>query len=100
MSKIPDIKHNLSLISRAVTLLEPRFTTRALRSLPALRKKLGDDGRLLAHVIKHGKIYPEGECTGQPRPVYTPRPGPRGRVIRPGLKDANEHDCKTSECQH
>lgn len=56
-----DIKHNLALISRAVTLLEPRFTTRALRSLPALRKKLGAKGEFLAEVVRSGAIYPDSE---------------------------------------
>ncbi|KAK4056870.1 26S proteasome non-ATPase regulatory subunit [Microbotryomycetes sp. JL221] len=54
-----NIKHNLSLVHKAVTLLEPRFTTRALRSLPALRKKLvGKDASALGHVIRDGHLYP------------------------------------------
>ncbi|KAK4047731.1 26S proteasome non-ATPase regulatory subunit [Microbotryomycetes sp. JL201] len=56
-----NIKHNLALLHKAVTLLEPRFTTRALRSLPALRKKLvGKDATALAHVIRSGNLYPQG----------------------------------------
>ncbi|SCV74052.1 BQ2448_6484 [Microbotryum intermedium] len=51
------VKHNLALISKAVALLEPRFTTRALRSLPALRKKLGPHGSHLADVIRNTSIY-------------------------------------------
>ncbi|KDE02541.1 hypothetical protein MVLG_06904 [Microbotryum lychnidis-dioicae p1A1 Lamole] len=52
-----NVKHNLALISKAVSLLEPRFTNRALRSLPALRKKLGPDGAHLADVIRNTNIY-------------------------------------------
>lgn len=58
---IIDIKHNLTLLSRAVTLLEPRFTRAALRSIPALRKKLGKDGEELAEVIRNHSIYPVGK---------------------------------------
>ncbi|SGY46068.1 BQ5605_C001g00378 [Microbotryum silenes-dioicae] len=57
-----NVKHNLALISKAVSLLEPRFTNRALRSLPALRKKLGPDGAHLADVIRNTNIYSSGRC--------------------------------------
>lgn len=33
-----DIKSSLLLLNKSVTLLEPRFTTKAIRNLPALRK--------------------------------------------------------------
>ncbi|KAM0787693.1 hypothetical protein ACM66B_003755 [Microbotryomycetes sp. NB124-2] len=56
-----NIKHNLALLHKAVTLLEPRFTTKALRSLPALRKKLvNKDATALAHVIRSANLYPQG----------------------------------------
>lgn len=42
-------------------MFEPRFTTRALRSLPALRKKVGTNGEFLAEVIRSGKIYDDGK---------------------------------------
>lgn len=39
-------------------MLEPRFTTRVLRTLPTLRKKL--DAAELAHVIRHEGVYTKG----------------------------------------
>ncbi|SCZ99235.1 BZ3500_MvSof-1268-A1-R1_Chr3-1g05895 [Microbotryum saponariae] len=57
-----NVKHNLALISKAVSLLERRFTSRALRSLPALRKKLGPDGAHLADLIRNTNIYSSGRC--------------------------------------
>jgi len=60
-SRAADIQHNLALLQRAVNLFEPRFTTRALRSLPALRKKVGEKGEFLAEVIRKGKIYEDGK---------------------------------------
>lgn len=85
-----DVHHDLSLLNQAVQLLEPRFTTRALRSLPQLRLKLGTrpGGENLAHVLKNGNVYPESESRvwspakralsaleietlTQPRPVQT-----------------------------
>ncbi|GAA5959587.1 hypothetical protein JCM3765_007207 [Sporobolomyces pararoseus] len=56
-----NVHHDLSLLNQAVQLLEPRFTTRALRSLPQLRLKLGTQpgGENLAHVLKNGNLYPE-----------------------------------------
>lgn len=36
----PEILANIALIGRAVSTIEPRFTTRVLRTLTALRKKL------------------------------------------------------------
>ncbi|KAM0750367.1 hypothetical protein T439DRAFT_348365 [Meredithblackwellia eburnea MCA 4105] len=57
---LSNVKHNLSLLDKAVSLLEPRFTTRALRSLPALRKKLGPKGHAehLAQVLRSTAILP------------------------------------------
>ncbi|GAA5838879.1 hypothetical protein JCM11251_003726 [Rhodosporidiobolus azoricus] len=55
-----NVHHNLSLLHQATSLPEPRFTTRALRSLPALRTKLGKDGEVLAEVIRSAKIYKQG----------------------------------------
>ncbi|BGP24579.1 26S proteasome non-ATPase regulatory subunit [Rhodotorula toruloides] len=54
-----NVTHNLSLLHQAVSLLEPRFTTRALRSLPEVRKKLGKDGEVLAEVIRSGHVFKE-----------------------------------------
>lgn len=60
---LTNVKHNLSLLDKAVELLEPRFATRALRSLPALRKKSGDNGQadVLAEVIRSDHIFPKGQ---------------------------------------
>lgn len=44
-----------------MTLLEPRFTRAALRSIPALRLKLGKHGEELAQVIRSSTIYPVGK---------------------------------------
>ncbi|GAA5943447.1 proteasome regulatory particle lid subunit RPN3 [Sporobolomyces koalae] len=59
---LANVHHDLSLLNQAVQLLEPRFTTRALRSLPQLRLKLGTKqvpGENLAHVLRTGNLYPE-----------------------------------------
>ncbi|GAA5978751.1 hypothetical protein JCM11641_006166 [Rhodosporidiobolus odoratus] len=55
-----DIQHNLNLLHQATTLLEPRLTTRALRSLPQLRQKLGTNADNLAEVIRAGNLYRDG----------------------------------------
>lgn len=57
------MKHNLTLLDKAVALLEPRFTTRALRSIPALRKKLGEKGEAedLAEVLRSTTILAQGD---------------------------------------
>ncbi|BGP02695.1 26S proteasome non-ATPase regulatory subunit 3 [Rhodotorula toruloides ATCC 204091] len=55
-----NVTHNLSLLHQAVSLLEPRFTTRALRSLPEVRKKFGKDGEVLAEVIRSGHVFKDG----------------------------------------
>ena len=41
-SPTAEIKSNVTLIERAVSTLEPRFTLRVLRTLTTLRKKLDD----------------------------------------------------------
>ncbi|GAA6063121.1 hypothetical protein JCM10212_002324 [Sporobolomyces blumeae] len=57
---LANVHHDLSLLNQAVNLLEPRFTTRALRSLPQVRLKLATDGANLAEVIRNGNIYSPG----------------------------------------
>ncbi|GAA6020952.1 hypothetical protein JCM11491_001560 [Sporobolomyces phaffii] len=61
---LTNVHHDLSLLNQAVNLLEPRFTTRALRSLPQLRLKLGSSpgGENLAHVLKTGNLYPDNSA--------------------------------------
>ncbi|CEQ42438.1 SPOSA6832_04229, partial [Sporobolomyces salmonicolor] len=58
---VANLTHDLSLLHQAVHLLEPRFTTRALRSLPELRKKLGAKGEVLAEAIRSANIYKDGQ---------------------------------------
>ncbi|GAA5861728.1 hypothetical protein JCM3774_002687 [Rhodotorula dairenensis] len=61
-----NIHHNLALLNQAVSLLEPRLTTRALRSLAPLRTYLNSlpsttsPTQLLAHVIKSTALYAPG----------------------------------------
>ncbi|ORY92724.1 proteasome regulatory subunit C-terminal-domain-containing protein [Leucosporidium creatinivorum] len=71
-----NIQHNLVLLSRAVSLLEPRFTTRALRSLPALRKKLGNQAENLGEVIRNGNIYPQDSSRKAELLTYLNNPSP------------------------
>jgi hypothetical protein len=42
LSPVSEIKSNVTLIERAISTLEPRFTIRVLRSLTALLKRLDD----------------------------------------------------------
>lgn len=56
LSPVSEIKSNVTLIERAVSTLEPRFTIRVLRSLTALRKRLDD--KALCDAIS--EIYPQG----------------------------------------
>jgi 26S proteasome regulatory subunit N3 len=44
-----EIKRNFSLLERAVETIEARFTTRVLRTLPSIRRRLTSD--ILAQVI-------------------------------------------------
>lgn len=53
-----DIEHNLSLLRSAVTILEPRLTTKVLRTLQSIRKRL-DDGVLVEAIEK---AFPAGAC--------------------------------------
>ena len=53
---VSEIKSNVTLIERAVSTLEPRFTIRVLRSLTALRKRLDD--KALCDAIS--EVYPQG----------------------------------------
>ncbi|BGP39978.1 26S proteasome non-ATPase regulatory subunit [Rhodotorula kratochvilovae] len=76
-----NIQHNLSLLHQATTLLEPRFTTRALRALPGLRAKLGHNADALAEVIRNAHIYSDGsdrkayllDILGNPPPPPPPK---------------------------
>lgn len=56
ISPAAEIKHNVALINRAVSTLEPRFTHRVLRTLSALRKKLDDS--ILRDAVE--EIYSKG----------------------------------------
>ena len=56
LSPVSEIKSNVTLIERAVSTLEPRFTIRVLRSLTALRKRLDD--KALCDAV--AEIYPQG----------------------------------------
>ena len=51
-----EIKANLALIERAVSTLEPRYTTRVLRSLTTLRKKLTSE--ILSQAVR--EAYTKG----------------------------------------
>ncbi|KWU43109.1 hypothetical protein RHOSPDRAFT_20068, partial [Rhodotorula sp. JG-1b] len=60
-----DIQHNLALLNQAVTLLEPRLTARALRSLTPIRKYLLQSApepntAALAQVIRAAGYYAQG----------------------------------------
>lgn len=44
-----EIKRNFTLLERAVETIEARFTTRVLRTLPSIRRRLTSD--ILAQVI-------------------------------------------------
>ncbi|GAA5966988.1 hypothetical protein JCM21900_003494 [Sporobolomyces salmonicolor] len=81
---VANLTHDLSLLHQAVHLLEPRFTTRALRSLPELRKKLGAKGEVLAEAIRSANIYKDGserkstliDILGNPPPPPRDAPAP------------------------
>ncbi|GAA5969877.1 hypothetical protein JCM8115_006014 [Rhodotorula mucilaginosa] len=59
-----NIQHNLALLNQAVTLLEPRLTARALRSLTPIRKYLQSapeaNTAALAQVIRAAGFYAQG----------------------------------------
>jgi 26S proteasome regulatory subunit N3 len=52
----PEILHNITVIGRAVTSMEPRFTTRVLRTLTATRKKLNKE--VMRNILN--EAYPKG----------------------------------------
>ena len=52
-----EIKANVALVERGVSMLEPRFIQRVLRSLTALRKRL--DANVLKGAIE--EVYVKGE---------------------------------------
>ncbi|OCF40348.1 26S proteasome regulatory subunit N3 [Kwoniella heveanensis CBS 569] len=56
-----EILNNITLIGRAVTTIEPRFTIRVLRTLTTLRKKL--DKVVLKKALD--QAFPKGSKTGQ-----------------------------------
>jgi 26S proteasome regulatory subunit N3 len=56
LTPVAEIKANATLIERAVSTLEPRFTLRVLRSLASLRKRL--DNKVLRDAVT--EIYPKG----------------------------------------
>jgi 26S proteasome regulatory subunit N3 len=55
LTPLAEIKTNITLLERAVTTLEPRFTHRVLRGLTALRKKIDD--AVLRQSIE--EVYPK-----------------------------------------
>ena len=65
-SPTAEIKSNVTLIERAVSTLEPRFTLRVLRTLTTLRKKLDD--KVLRDAIE--SIFPSGQFTLISRCLY------------------------------
>ncbi|KAH8917746.1 hypothetical protein BT69DRAFT_1268668 [Atractiella rhizophila] len=60
---ITEIKASLALLEQASSLLEPRFTTRVLRTLPGLRRRLGKDGggKELKDVVEQTYAKHEGQ---------------------------------------
>ncbi|KAF5310613.1 hypothetical protein D9619_007978 [Psilocybe cf. subviscida] len=63
-----EIKQNVTLINRAVSTLEPRFTHRVLRTLSALRKKLDDS--ILRNAIE--EIYSKDNAVKAPLLAWLP----------------------------
>jgi 26S proteasome regulatory subunit N3 len=55
-SPVSEIKSNVALIEKAVSTLEPWYTTRVMRSLTALRKRLDD--KALSDALS--EVYPHG----------------------------------------
>ncbi|GAA6022894.1 hypothetical protein JCM8202_003761 [Rhodotorula sphaerocarpa] len=76
-----NLHHNLALLNQAVTLLEPRLTARALRSLAPIRNYVNSDPeprkQALAHVLRTSQYYSQGSdrqlrlvaALGNPEPV-------------------------------
>ncbi|WVR07220.1 hypothetical protein IAU60_004261 [Kwoniella sp. DSM 27419] len=73
LSTEEEILNNITLIGRAVTTIEPRFTIRVLRTLTTLRKKLNKEA--LKSVLD--QAFPKGSKTGQQliaSPVFSDLP--------------------------
>ncbi|CCL99614.1 uncharacterized protein FIBRA_01632 [Fibroporia radiculosa] len=60
---VAEIKTNVTLIERAVSTLEPRFTHRVLRTLTALRKKLNN--KVLRDAIE--EVYANADINSTPK---------------------------------
>ncbi|GAA6027224.1 hypothetical protein JCM8097_002500 [Rhodosporidiobolus ruineniae] len=81
---LANVTHNLGLLQQATTLLEPRFTARALRQLPQLRTRLGQGADALAEVIRTAGFYSQGsdrqqallDALGNPAPPKKDDPAP------------------------
>nr|ASF90209.1 hypothetical protein SPAR04377 [Bartheletia paradoxa] len=56
---IADVKHNLVLLERAVSTVEPRFTARVLRTITSLRKRV--DGEILSKAVEES--YPKDSAS-------------------------------------
>lgn len=59
------LRQNLALIERSVTLLEPRFTARVLRTIPYTRKRIDVWPSVLATAVSEG--YSRGMCSQFPQ---------------------------------
>jgi hypothetical protein len=76
----PDIKSSLLLLNKSVTLLEPRFTTKAIRNLPALRKVIKEaDLKDGGGVKALGEVLRDGLGLGESLLQYF-RPSSEGRT--------------------
>ncbi|KAI0688407.1 diphenol oxidase-A2 [Cytidiella melzeri] len=72
-----EIKTNVTLIERAVSTFEPRFTLRVLRTLAALRKRLND--KLLVEAIE--LVYPSNSSTKATLLNWLPKPAPAQQTM-------------------
>ncbi|KAM6503623.1 PCI domain containing protein [Amanita muscaria] len=70
MTPLQEVKHNVSLIDRAVLTLEPRFIHRVLRTLTSLRKKVDDT--IIRTAIE--EIYPKDHPAKKPLVSWLPEP--------------------------
>ena len=64
-SPVEELKSNITLIERAVSTLEPRFTHRVLRSLTYLRRRM--DANVLRETI--AEVYVKGAIINLLRPL-------------------------------
>ncbi|GAA5989570.1 hypothetical protein JCM10908_000533 [Rhodotorula pacifica] len=98
-----DIHHNLALLNQAVSLLEPRLTTRALRSLAPIRKYANSSDEhkaALAQVIRSNALYTPGserqkrliDALGNPAP---PPPPSKAAESTPLAASSNGMDIET-----